>query len=87
MQEQTQRRKTIYQEVIERGIEHCNHNSDLYIPVTEETKELVQKYKLSGIMASTFYTQDDKTLWYDIPFAYMPYWEEKLAGSPNEIAK
>ena len=34
----------LYDDVIAQGIEHVNHESDLYLPVTVETTALVNKY-------------------------------------------
>jgi len=67
--------ETIYQECIKRGIPIHNHESDLYIPVNTETKELVKFYKQN--MASCFVNQIEGNLWYDIPFSYDPFWNNK----------
>lgn len=62
---------TIYQECIQRGVAVRNHYSDLYIPVTPETREMVKRH---GAHASTFRNQVEGGLWYDVPLAYDPYW-------------
>jgi hypothetical protein len=66
--------KTLYEEVIALKIPVCSHYSDLYIPVNVETTELIKRHKAK---ATTFVHQGDQTLWYDIPFAYEPFWERK----------
>lgn len=53
-----------------------NHESDLYIPVTETTQALVEQYEFRSNV-KTFKSQIDGQLWYDIPFAYLPFWEAR----------
>lgn len=73
--------KTLFEEIVERGIPYKNHESDLYIPATEETTDLINRYyrsnvKLSGCV-SFFTNRVEGGLWYDIAFAYQPFWEGK----------
>jgi len=74
---------SIWTEVKARGIPYDNHESDLYIPVNDETRKLLRG---SGIKYSAFYSSKDHTLWYDIPFAYEPWWEKRtgnrMRGNP-----
>jgi hypothetical protein len=67
---------SIWDEVKRLGIQFDSHETDLYIPVNEQTKELVHRWKFSG-NARTFVSQIDHKLWYDLPFAYVPAWESK----------
>ena len=67
----------IYDKVIELGIIHDHHESDLYIPVNEQTKNLVKAFEYST-MVETFKSQIDGSFWYNIPFAYTPWWEERV---------
>lgn len=41
---------------------------------------IIAIYEFRGIV-ETFISQIDKTLWYDIPFAYDPFWEKVEAAS------
>jgi len=68
---------SIWEEVKRLGIQFDSHETDLYIPVNEQTKALVARWKFKSI-ATTFVSQiEPKTLWYDLPFAYVPAWEVK----------
>jgi hypothetical protein len=77
---------SIYQQLVAAGVEIDHHESDLYCPVNEVTKAIVEEgqyrsgdygdYLLKRAV-STFNSQIDGTLWYDIPFAYDPFWEKK----------
>jgi hypothetical protein len=53
-----------------------SHESDLYIPVNEKSKALVAAYTHKENV-TTFYNKKDGKTWYDIPFAYAPFWEKK----------
>lgn len=64
---------SIYQQVIERGVEHANHSSDLYIPVNDETRALIAEYEHKRNV-SVFKNNIDGKPWFDIPFAYDPFW-------------
>lgn len=68
--------KTLYQIVLENGIEHCNHCSDLYLPVNDKTRKLILEYKYKQNV-TIFISRIDKKLWYDVPFAYDIYWKKK----------
>jgi hypothetical protein len=66
----------IYEEMVKLGVEIGSHASDLYVPVTPETKAVVDQYD-SKCNVTTFKNNIDGKQWYDIPFAYLPYWEKK----------
>jgi hypothetical protein len=65
-----------YGNVIELGIEHDHHESDLYVPVNAQTKTMMNDYEYA-MLVTTFKDQVTGNLWYDIPFAYTPWWEER----------
>jgi hypothetical protein len=62
---------TLYEKIVQLQIPHANHCSDLYIPVTPQTTELLKESKE---WAESFYNQVDGGLWYSVAFAYDPYW-------------
>lgn len=70
------RRMTLYEEVVALGIEHDHHESDLYLPSNQVTRDLIKKH---GLVGSAFVSQIDKKVWIDAPFSYDPYWS-KLCG-------
>lgn len=72
--------KTLFDAVCERGIEYGNHESDLYLPSTEETRQLVKDYGLCLTSDCFFRNQINGELWIDIPFQYTPWWEAKFRG-------
>lgn len=64
---------SIYQQMVEAGVEIDHHATDLYVPVTEASTELVCAYRWRKNV-TTFINQVTGDLWYDIPFAYEPAW-------------
>lgn len=53
--------------------------SDLQCKVTHETQALIKRYKYKKLV-TRFISAIDGTDWYEIPFAYTPYWDEKIGG-------
>jgi hypothetical protein len=70
----------IYQEIKDLGVKIDHHESDLYVPVTTETTKLINKYEFKNNVKS-FVCNIDKKTWYDIPFAYSPFWDNKQQRS------
>ena len=66
--------------------EQIDHwQSDLYVKVTPESKKIVEEFRnledaSKRITATTFKDQINNELWYEIAFAYDPYWIEKCRG-------
>jgi hypothetical protein len=70
---------TLYAELVKQGITVHSHYSDLYFPVTEQTREVLARFPDQKGITTTFINQVEGGLWYDTPFAYIPYWEQKQA--------
>lgn len=51
-----------------------NHASDLYIRVTEESRQWINRYEWKKSV-TTFIDNIDKQACYDVPFAHQPYWD------------
>lgn len=69
--------KNIYEKVIELNIEFSAYCSDLYIPVNETTIKLVNDYEFKSNVTK-FKSNIDSKPWFDIPFAYQPYWTKRI---------
>jgi hypothetical protein len=76
----------IFQEMQQAGVEIDNHESDLYVPVTDVTRAIVARFEFKQSV-TTFQNQITGTLWYDIPFAYTPFWESKQAIAAKQEAR
>ncbi len=66
----------LYKEIKKLGIETDSHESDFYFKVTKESTDLIPGYEFYKNI-TVFRNQTDNTHWYCVPFAYMPYWEQK----------
>ena len=66
----------LYEKLKAANIPMSNHYSDLYAKVTPESEKIIFRYEYSN-MVRQFISEIDNTLWYDIPFAYQPYWDNK----------
>lgn len=66
---------SLYQMLVSAGIEVSSHASDLYFPVTEESRRILERYEFKQNV-TTFRNNIDGKLWYDAPFAFDPFWEE-----------
>lgn len=53
-----------------------NHESDLYVKKTSISTKVINNYEFKKSVTQ-FRSQIDKKIWYDIPFAYDPFWEGK----------
>lgn len=68
---------SIYQKMKDAGVEIDHHRSDLYVPVNEVTTGILRGHGSMFDIASKFRSNFDNSLWYDIPFAFDPYWENR----------
>lgn len=81
--------KSIYQSAVElidaKDIDH--HESDLYLRKNEVSQQLVEQYENKDYVL-TFIDEIDGQWWYEIPFAYEPYWlsifEQVRKGATNQ---
>lgn len=68
----------IYDQMLAAGVEIDHYESDLYVPVTPETRAIVLAYEHRSNV-NTFRHSVTREAWYDIPFAYIPWWEKRSA--------
>ena len=66
---------TIYEELTTAGIECNNWQSDLYFPVTEQTREILKHYPQQT--RSTFRSNIDGRMMFECPFAFDPFWQKR----------
>ena len=64
----------IYEAIKAAGVETDHHEADLYAPVNEITEKLVAEYEFKRNV-TRFRCAIDGKMWFDIPFAYTPFWE------------
>ena len=64
----------LYDKAVELEIPMSSWGSGLYLKVTKESTALVKDYDHRESVTS-FTSNIDKALWYDIPFGYKPFWD------------
>lgn len=73
--------KTLYEKALAilppEEIDH--HESDLYLKHSKKSQALIAGYEYRN-QVKPFVSPLDGCVWYDVPFAYIPYWEEKCGG-------
>lgn len=67
----------VYEDLKAAGIPIANHESDLYFPVTEQSTRILSDYPLHKGNATVFTNQVEGGQWYDVPFAYVPWWTRR----------
>jgi len=67
---------SLFAECVERGIVMDHHESDLYIPVTIETTALCAQF---GHVPTKFVNRVVGGLWFDVPFAFTPWWDARVS--------
>lgn len=81
---------SIYQILKQAKVPLDSHESDLYAQCSDKSKELLKNYEFLDSV-KVFRSQVDKKLWYEIPFAYDPFWEKKgcnakkCGGAANDL--
>ena len=77
----------LFDKVKDFNIPYSSHESDLYIPVNKETTKLINEYEFK-CNVTRFTSQIDKKQWFDLPFAYIPFWTNKInRGRENVYQK
>jgi hypothetical protein len=70
----------LYDELVARGCQLDNHESDLYVKCSEEAINILDQYPAEKKIAKFFRSQIDGTLWIDVPFSYLPWWRARAAS-------
>ena len=70
---------TIYEELKAAGCTLDNHCSDLYVKRDETSRAIVERRRAEHPRTSTFRSNIDGTLWYDIPLSFDPFWSRPPA--------
>ena len=74
---------TLYQDLMDAGIEVANHESDLYFPDTEPARTILAKYPREADIATRFTNSRPPNVgerWVDVPFAFLPWWKARTGN-------
>lgn len=59
----------------------ASHESDLYVKAGPTARRVIREALNDGRLATRptlFEATDNSGVWYEIPFAYQPFWDRKL---------
>ena len=70
--------KKAFEQMNAKDIDH--HASDLYLRKNSVSEKLVEEYEYKE-QVKTFKDNIDHVLWYEISFAFNPFWEEASKGN------
>jgi hypothetical protein len=71
---------TLYGDLLRAGVPMDSHESDLYALDTALAREILAKFPESAKLASRFESQLDGEIWWDVPFAYLPWWQARATA-------
>jgi hypothetical protein len=69
---------TLYEELTAAGCEVGNSRSNLHVKCSDKAETIILYHCLlpnSNLTYSQFRSNIDKSLWYEVPFAYDPFWK------------
>lgn len=66
---------SLYSELLAAGVEMGNHYSDLYVKASPASLGIILRHRAP---VNPFRSNIDGSMWYDVPFAYDPYWAVRL---------
>jgi hypothetical protein len=67
--------KSLYQDLVEAGVEVSNWQSDLYFPITPQTTGILRRHPEQRKIRTMFTSGVTGKRTYEVPFAYDPFWE------------
>lgn len=73
---------SLYSEMKAAAVPMDSHESDLYVMDTPAAREVLRRFETANRSAKPFISQIDGMKWLDIPFAYDPWWQQRL---PREV--
>lgn len=71
---------TLYGDLLRAGVPLDYHESDLYVKDCPEARAILARFPGSANIAHWFRSQLDGAIWWDIPFAYLPWWQARATA-------
>ncbi len=75
---------TVYDALKFAGARLSHHESDLYVKVDPVARRIIWEAVLDGRLPNKptlFQATDGSGLWFEIPFGYQPFWDDRLSKS------
>ena len=71
-------RTSLYGDLRAAGVPIDHHESDLYFADSPNSRLILARWLVQVRLATRFENQQDGSTWWDVPFAYLPWWEEHI---------
>jgi hypothetical protein len=71
---------TLYGDLLAAGVPMDSHESDLYFQDTADSRAILARFPESASIARIFPNQRKGGMWWDVPFAFLPWWERRCAA-------
>jgi hypothetical protein len=68
---------SLYGDLLAAGVPLSNHESDLYFADTPASRAILARWFQQARLATRFENQIDGATWWDVPFAFLPWWEDR----------
>jgi len=68
---------TLYGDLLAAGVPMDNHESDLHFADTADSRAILARFPESAKIARRFPNQLGGGTWWDVPFAFLPWWERR----------
>ena len=66
---------SLYSELLAAGVDISNHESDLYFEINDISDAILKNHPEAR--PKRFLNQMTKTMWYEVYFAYDPWWARR----------
>ena len=71
---------TLYGDLLAAGVPMDSHESDLYFADTADSRAILKRFPDCLSRSRNFENLNDHSIWFDVPFAYLPWWERRCAA-------
>lgn len=76
----------LYETLKAAGCKLDSHESDLYVEATPDAKAILLTFPIERTVARIFKNNLDGKMWYDVPFAYEPWWDARRKTMKGETS-
>ncbi len=67
---------SLYSDLLAAKVEISNHESDLYFEISDVSNDILTRHPEAR--PKRFLNQITYTMWYEVYFAYDPWWEKRM---------
>jgi hypothetical protein len=76
---------TLYGDLGAAGVPISNHESDLYFQDSADSRAILARWPDKAKLATRFECRLTGQTWWDVPFAFLPWWEKQCPVTVAEV--